>query len=100
MIPVKTQNFKDVMGLISNCCGNELKTHLLSSPKNVLYASPVYISKFIGIIYNYLKLPLLASLQDKYFTVITDETTNITSIEQMAVYDNMSITMKEKNLLL
>lgn len=81
-----TQNSKDVIELISNCSGNELKSHLLSSPKNALLKSPVYVSKFIGLIDDYLKLPLLASLRDKRFAFTTDETTDITSIEQMAVY--------------
>ena len=64
----------------------ELKTHLLSSPKSTLYTSPVYISKFIGVIDYYPKPTLLASLQEKYFIFITDETNNITSIEKMAVH--------------
>ena len=73
-IPAKTQNVNDVIKLISSCGGNELKTPLLSSPNNVLYTSPLYVSKFIGVIDNYLKLPLLMLLQEKHFTFVTDET--------------------------
>ena len=79
-------NFKDLVELIGNCSGSEIKTHLISSPKNTLYTSPLYISKFIDIIDKYIKLPLLTSLRENYYTFITDKTTNITSIKQMAVY--------------
>lgn len=62
-----TQNFKDVIELIDNCDGNEFETHLLTCPKNILYTSPVYRSKFIGVTDDSLKLPLLASLREKAF---------------------------------
>ena len=81
-----TQNFEGVIELIRNCGGNELKTLFLSSPKNTLYISPVYISKYIGVIDDYLTLPLLVSLREKHLTSITDETTNITFIEQVVLY--------------
>lgn len=80
-----TQNFEGVIELIRNCGGNELKTPFLSSLKNT-YISPVYISKYIGVIDDYLTLPLLASLREKHLTSITDETTNITFIEQVVLY--------------
>ena len=70
-----TQNFEGVIELIRNCGGNELKTLFLSSPKNTLYISPVYISKYIGVIDDYLTLPLLVSLRE-----------NITFIEQVVLY--------------
>ena len=79
-------NFKDLVKLIGNCGGSEIKTHLISSPKNALYTSPLYISKCIDIIDKYIKLPLLASLRENYYAFITDETTDITSIKQMVVY--------------
>ena len=82
-------NFKDLVELNENCGGSEIKTQLISSPKNAyiyLYTSALYISKLIDIIDEYIKLPLLASLRENYYTFITDETTKITSIKQMAVY--------------
>ena len=81
-----TQNFEGVIELMRNCGGNELKTPFLSSPKNTLYISPVYISKYIGVIDDYLMLPLLALLREKHLTSITDETTSITFIEQVVLY--------------
>ena len=62
-----TQNFKDVIEFIGNCGGNELKTHLLSSLKNALYTSPVYISRFIGVIDDYLKLSIARIVARKVF---------------------------------
>jgi hypothetical protein len=51
-----------------------------------MYLSPEYLNKYISIIDDYLKTPLLASLQQGHFTFYNDETSDITSIEQMAVY--------------
>ena len=65
---VYTHIFQDVVKLISDCEGNEVKTHLISTPKNTIYTSPQYIAKFIYIIDDYIKLPLLASLKEKHFT--------------------------------
>ena len=65
---VYTHIFQDVVKLISDCEGNKVKTHLISSPKNTIYTFPQYIAKFIYIIDDYIKLPLLASLKEKHFT--------------------------------
>ena len=34
-----THNFQDVVKLVSDCGGNEVKIHLISSPKNAIFAS-------------------------------------------------------------
>ena len=81
-----THNFLDVVKLVSDFGGKEVKTHLISSPKNAIYTFPQYIGKFINIIDDYIKLPLLALLREKYFIFFTNETQDITSVEQMAAY--------------
>ena len=81
-----THNFKNLVELIAECGGREIKTHLLTAPKNAVYISPPYIAKYIDIMNNYLKEPLLASLQSGKYTLYNDETQDITSIEQMAIY--------------
>ena len=63
-----------------------MKTCFISSPKDVIYISPHYVGKFINIIDDYIKFPLLASLTEKHFTFFSNETQHITSVEQMAVY--------------
>ena len=79
-------NFQNVVKLISDCRGNKVKTQLISSPKNAIYTSSQYIGKFVNIFDVYIKLPLLASLRENQFTFFSDETQDITSVEQMAVY--------------
>ena len=48
--------------------------------------SPEYISKYISIINDYIKNPFIKSLAEQEFTFFTDETLDVTSIEQLAVY--------------
>ena len=79
-------NFKDLVELIGNCGGSEIKTHLISSPKNALYTSPLYISKLIDIFDEYIKLPLLASLRENYYTFITDETTDLRFLFHRSIF--------------
>ena len=40
-----TSNFKNVVELIADCGGDEVKTHLLNAPGNGMYSLPLYISK-------------------------------------------------------
>ena len=48
--------------------------------------SPPYLQKYIQIIDVYLKIPLLASLKSGHFAFCSDETQDITLIEQLAIY--------------
>ena len=81
-----TNNFQNVVKLVSDCRGNKVKTQLISSPKNAICTSSQYIGKFVKVFDVYIKLPLLASLRENHFTFFSDETQDITSVEQMAVY--------------
>ena len=58
----------------------------MMSPKNALYMSPPYLQKYIQIIDVYLKIPLLASLKSGHFASFSNETQDITLIEQLAIY--------------
>ena len=80
-----TCNFKELVELISKCRSKELKTHLLTAAGNA-NMSPEYISKYISIINDYIKNLLIKSLAEQEFTFFTDETSDVTSIEQLAVY--------------
>ena len=57
-----TCNFKELVELISKCGSKELKTHLLTAAGNANYRSPEYISKYISIMNDYIKNPLIKSL--------------------------------------
>ena len=82
-----SHNFKNLVDLVAECGGKELKTHLLTAPQNATYISPPFVAKFIEIIDNYIKAPLLASLKaGKYYTLYNDETQDISSVEQMVIY--------------
>ena len=48
--------------------------------------SPLFIAKYISIINHYIEEPLLASLCDNKYSLYNDETQDITSVEQMAIY--------------
>ena len=81
-----THNFQDIVELIAECGGKEVQTHLLSAPKNATYMSAQYIAKYIDVINQYLEVPLLTSLRQNKFAMYNDETRDITSVEQMAIY--------------
>ena len=81
-----THNFKDLVDLISQCGGMEVRKHLDFGPRNAQYTSPEYVGKFVTVINDYIELPVLASLQSKCFTFYNDESQDITSTEQMAIY--------------
>ena len=79
-------NFPDLVQLIAACGGKEIRTHLLSGPPNATYLSPDYIVKYINIIYEHVILPLLESLRRGHFSFYSDETSDITSVEQFTIY--------------
>ena len=81
-----TSNFKNVVELIADCGGDEVKTHLLNAPGNAMYLLPLYISKYIDIMNSYIKELLLTPLRSGKFALYNDETQDITSTEQMAIY--------------
>ena len=72
--------------MIAECGGKEVETHLLTAPKNANYMSPLFIAKYISIINHYNEEPLLASLHANKYSLYNDETQDITSVEQMAIY--------------
>ena len=63
-----------------------IRNYLLSAQANATYMSLNYISKYINIIYNDVKLPWLESLSDNLYTFLSDEAIGITSIEPFAIY--------------
>ena len=81
-----TDNFRTLAELVSECGGKELQTHLLTSPKNASYMSPDCLQKYIKIMDDYLKIPLLAPLKSGHFAFFSDKKQDITSIKQLAIY--------------
>ena len=86
-----THSFKDVVELVAECGGKEIQTHLLTAPKNATYLSPEYVSKMIEVMADYVKQPLHSALKTGNYTFFSDETTDVTSIEQFSVYATFCI---------
>ena len=56
------------------------------APKNATYMSPEYISKYVTIMAEFVKKPLHSTMKNNEFTFYSDETQDISSIEQLAIY--------------
>ena len=54
-------------------------------PKKATYMSPEYISKYVTIVAEFVKKPLHSTMKNE-FTFYSDETQDITSIEQLVIY--------------
>ena len=72
-------NFTDLVKLVAAYGAKEVDAHLLFAPRNAVYMSNRYIEKYVDIMVDYIKKPLLESLcNGQHFTFYTDETTDIT----------------------
>ena len=75
-----SHNFRDIVELVADCGVEEMSSHLLTAPKcKILF--PLYVSKYIETMSNYMKQPLLENIRSNLYSFYTDETSDITSIE-------------------
>ena len=81
-----THNFHDVVDPIGQCGGKEISPHLIIAPKNTTYISPEYINKYVTIMAEFVKKRLHSTMKNNEFTFYSDETQDITSIEQLVIY--------------
>ena len=81
-----SHNFRDIVELVADCGAKEMSSHLLTALKNAKYLSPLYVSKYTGTISNYIKQPLLENMHSNLYSFYTDEISDVTSIEQLAIY--------------
>ena len=81
-----SHNFRDIVELVTDCGAKEISSHLFTALKNAKYLSPLYISKYIETMSNYMKQPLLENMRSNLYSFYTDETSDVTSIEQLAIY--------------
>ena len=54
--------------------------------KNAKYLSPLYVSKHTETMSNYKKQPLKENMRSNSYSFYKDETSDVTSIEQLAIY--------------
>ena len=81
-----SHNFRDIVELVADCGSKEISSHLLTALKNAKYLSPLYVSKYIETMSNYMKQPLLENMRCNLYSFYMDETSDVTSIEQLAIY--------------
>ena len=80
-----SHNFRDIKELVADCGTKEISSHLLTAPKNAKLLSPLYVSKYISMS-NYMKQQLLENMGSNLYSFYTNETSDVTSIEQLAIY--------------
>ena len=88
-------NFKNLVQLVSRCGCKEIQMHLLNSPTNAKHLSPAYVGKYTSIINEHIKAPLLKSLiKGQFYTLHNDETQDISTTEQLAIYSSFEYNKK------
>ena len=58
-----SHNFRDLAEFVADCGAKEISSQLLTATKNSKYLSPLYVSKSIETMSNYMKLPLLENMR-------------------------------------
>ena len=81
-----SHNIRYSAELAADCGAKEIFSHLLTALKNAKYLSPLYVSKYIETMSNYIKQPLLEKMRSNLYYFYMDETTDVTLIEQLAIY--------------
>ena len=81
-----SHNFRDIKELVADCGTKEISSHLLTALKNAKLLSPLYVSKYIETMSNYMKQQLLENMGSNLYSFYTNETSDVTSIEQLAIY--------------
>ena len=81
-----SHNFRDIKELVADCGTKEISSHLLTAPKNAKLLSPLYVSKSIETMSNYMKQQLLENMGSNLYSFYLNETSDVTSIEQLAIY--------------
>lgn len=81
-----THNFHDTVDIISQCGGKEITSHIIKSSTNAIYMPLEFISKYFNSMAKFVKKSLQATMKDKQCTLYSNETQNITSTEQIAIY--------------
>ena len=80
-----SHNYRDIIELVADCGAKEISSHLLTAPKNTEYSWPLYVSKYIKTMSNYVKQLLLENIRSNLYSFYTSETSDVTSIEQFAI---------------
>ena len=83
---VSDGNFRESLRLLIRCGDGRLKAHLDNAPKNATYISKTIQEELIRLIGAYLLGKVLQRIKSAgIFTVLADETTDVSTIEQLAM---------------
>ena len=82
----QSHNFRDIVELVADCSRKEISSYLLTAQKNEKYLSPLYVSKYTKTMYNHTKQLLLEKMRSNLYSFYTDETSDVTSIEELVIY--------------
>ena len=81
-----TTNFGDLVDLVVTCGGEDLKQFVDKAGKNAHYTSNDAVVDFVEALGTWVDESLLARLQNaRYFSLLADECTDITTIEELSV---------------
>ena len=81
-----TTNFGDLVDLVVSCGGEDLKQFVDTAGKNAHYTSKDAVVDFVEALGTWVDESLLARLQNVlYFSLLADECTDITTIEELSV---------------
>ena len=81
-----TTNFGDLVDLVVTCGGRDLKKFVDKAGKNAHFTSKDAVVDFVEVLGTWVDESLLARLQNaRYFSLLADESTDITTIEELSV---------------
>ena len=81
-----TTNFGDLVDLVVTCGGEDLKQFVHKAVKNAHYTSKDTVVDFVEALGTWVDESLLARLHNaRYFSLLADESTDITTIEELSV---------------
>ena len=80
-------NFRNLIKLIIDNGQKELANHFESCPKNSLYTSPQIQNEIIEIIGEFIQNKIISKIasSDSFYSILADETQDITAIEQLSL---------------
>ena len=82
-----TTNFDKIIELIVSCGGDHLKQFLESAGRNATYSSKDAVIDLIKAICQWVEESLLKHLlQASYFSIMADESTDISTMEELSIF--------------
>ena len=82
-----TTTFSDLVDLVVSCGGEDLRLFIEKAGRNAVYTSKDAVVEFVAAIGQWVEESLLKRLhQAQYFSLMADECTDITTIEELSVF--------------